>query len=148
MNRARICSFSGSLISNDEQQWRLETTEQELDLEKLKLQEPILFYDELELYEDELADNGISNLNLKIRCMPSGFFILLRFFMRVDGVLLRCFDTRYHYEVNKNYILREYSERQSPISSLKPEFQNCSDINAVIAQLNTGVRRLEKLFFD
>ena len=138
----------GSLSSSNEKQWRVESTNEQLDLEKLKRQEPILFYDEFTLYEDELADNGMSTLNLKVRCMPSGFFILLRFFMRVDGVLVRCFDTRYHYEVGKSYILREYLERESPIASLKSEFQASSDTNAVIAQLKTNVHRLEKLFFQ
>ena len=125
----------------------MEPTTEQLDLEKLKRQEPILFYDEFTLYEDELADNGMSTLSLKIRCMPSGFFVLLRFFMRVDGVLIRCFDTRFHYELGKTYILREYLERESPIASLKSEFQASSDTNAVIGQLKTHVHRLEKLFF-
>jgi type 2A phosphatase activator TIP41 len=139
--------YLGSLSSSNEKQWRVESTNEQLDLEKLKRQEPILFYDEFNLYEDELADNGMSTLSLKVRCMPSGFFILLRFFMRVDGVLVRCFDTRYHHEVGKSYILREYLERESPIASLKSEFQASSDTNAVIAQLKTHVHRLEKLFF-
>ncbi|CAF4955623.1 unnamed protein product [Rotaria sp. Silwood1] len=137
----------GTLRSSGNSTWRVESTDQQLDLEKLKRQEPILFYDELTLYEDELADNGISNLILKIRCMPSGFFVLLRFYMRVDGVIIRCFDTRYHYEVGNTYILREYIERESPVSLLKPEFQSTSDINSVIAQLKTNVHQLEKLFF-
>jgi len=141
-------SYLGTLCSSSESTWRIESTDQQLDLEKLKRQEPILFYDELTLYEDELADNGISTLTLKIRCMPSGFFILLRFFMRVDGVLIRCFDTRYHYEVGNSYILREYIERESSVSSLKSEFQSSSDINAVIAQLKTNLHQLEKLFFQ
>lgn len=140
-------TISGTLRSSDKVSWRIEPTTEQLNLEKLKRQEPILFYDELTLYEDELADNGMSTLTLKIRCMPSGIFILLRFFMRVDGVVVRCFDTRYHYEAGNDYILREYVERESPISSLKPEFQSTSDVNAVIAQLNTNFQQLEKLFF-
>ncbi|CAF5089534.1 unnamed protein product, partial [Rotaria sp. Silwood1] len=56
-----------TLRSSGNSAWRVESTDQQLDLEKLKRQEPILFYDELTLYEDELADNGISNLILKIR---------------------------------------------------------------------------------
>ena len=140
-NRVR----SGTLASFGEHSWRIESTDQQLDLEKLKRQEPILFYDELTLYEDELADNGMSTLTLKIRCMPSGFFILLRFFMRVDGVLIRCFDTRYHYEIENDYILREYLERESPMSAT---LQSISDVNAIIAQLKVNVHQLEKLFFS
>lgn len=141
-------SFSGSLISTDENQWRIEPTDKELDLEKLKRQEAILFYDELTLYEDELADNGTSNLNVKIRAMPSGFFILLRFFMRVDDVLIRCFDTRYHFETENSFILREYCERQSSIDNSKNDLRNCSDQNSVVAQLELKSHRLEKLFFQ
>ncbi len=140
--------YKGTLLSSsNEYNWRIETTDQQIDLEKLKRQEQILFYDELTLYEDELADNGMTTLTLKIRCMPSGFFILLRFFMRVDGVLIRCFDTRYYYEIGNCYILREYIERESPISSLKSEFQSTSDINSVITQLKINLHQLEKLFF-
>ena len=135
------------MISSSDSVWRVEPTEQSLDMEKLKRQEPILFYDELTLYEDELADNGTSNLTLKIHCMPSGFFILLRFLMRVDGVLIRCFDTRYHYETNNAFILREYIERESPIASIVPELQFSSDLNALIARLKVTVHQLEKLFF-
>lgn len=34
------------------------------------------------------------------RVMPSSFFVLLRFFLRVDGVLIRMNDTRLHHEVS------------------------------------------------
>lgn len=35
------------------------------------------------------------------RAMPSSFFVLLRFFLRVDGVLIRMNDTRLYHEVRK-----------------------------------------------
>lgn len=41
---------------------------EKLNLEKLMQREKILFYEELTLYEDELHDNGISNLSVKIVC--------------------------------------------------------------------------------
>ena len=41
-------------------------TDDRLNLEKLKEREKILFYEELSLYEDELHDNGTSNLSVKI----------------------------------------------------------------------------------
>ena len=33
--------------------------------------------------------------------MKSSFFILLRYFLRIDNVLVRIHDTRYYHEVNK-----------------------------------------------
>lgn len=39
---------------------------QRIDIEKLKMMEPIRFFQELYLYEDELDDNGASNCVVKI----------------------------------------------------------------------------------
>ena len=55
---------------------------------------PIIFYDDLVLYEDELGDNGSSMLNVKVRVMPYELLVLQRFFLRVDDVVFRVFDTR------------------------------------------------------
>lgn len=63
--------------------------------------EPILFYDDLVLFEDELGDNGTSMLGVKVRVMPSGFLILQRFFLRVDDVVFRLFDTRMYCAFNE-----------------------------------------------
>ncbi|KAI9118772.1 hypothetical protein K1719_010217 [Acacia pycnantha] len=46
--------------------------------------------------EDELVDNGVSLHTVKARVMPSSWFLLLRFWLRVDGVLIRLRDTRLH----------------------------------------------------
>ncbi|XP_069335199.1 TIP41-like protein isoform X3 [Eulemur rufifrons] len=57
------------------------------------------------------------SLKLK-RVMPSSFFLLLRFFLRVDGVLIRMNDTRLYHEADKTYMLREYTSRESKIANL------------------------------
>jgi type 2A phosphatase activator TIP41 len=41
-------------------------TEQTIDIERLKQLEPILFYDENILFEDELADNGTATLTTRL----------------------------------------------------------------------------------
>lgn len=46
--------------------WVVEPTDLRIDLEKLKQKERILFYHELSLFEDELHDNGIATLSVKI----------------------------------------------------------------------------------
>jgi type 2A phosphatase activator TIP41 len=53
------------------------------------------------------------------RVMPSGFYILLRFFLRVDNVLIKMNETRYHFETGKNFILKEYTSRESTYQHLK-----------------------------
>lgn len=80
----------------------------ELPIDKLTRQDPIIFFDDMILFEDELADNGISIYNVKIRVMNKRLLILARFFLRVDDVILRINDTRVYIEFEENKIIREY----------------------------------------
>ncbi|KAK9112635.1 hypothetical protein Scep_020154 [Stephania cephalantha] len=98
-----------------------EECEEQIDLVALASKEPILFYDEVVLYEDELADNGVSLLTVKVRVMPSCWFLLLRFWLRVDGVLMRLRDTRMYCKFGDNVnpiILRERCWREATFQSL------------------------------
>uniref|UniRef100_A0A1B0APQ4 TIP41-like protein n=1 Tax=Glossina palpalis gambiensis TaxID=67801 RepID=A0A1B0APQ4_9MUSC len=99
--------------------FRIEKCEQKLNKFKLMQREKILFYHDLTLFEDELHDNGISSCSVKIRVMPSGFFILLRHFLRVDNVLLKMHDTRFHYEIENDYVFKEYTKREATYDELK-----------------------------
>ena len=56
--------------------------------------QPILYFDEIELYEDDLHDNGVVNLRVKVRLMPTCLYVLSRCWLRVDGSLLKCRETR------------------------------------------------------
>ncbi|GME80605.1 unnamed protein product [Ambrosiozyma monospora] len=84
-----------------------------IPLDKLKRQDPILFFDDMILYEDELGDNGISILNVKIRAMRSCMLILQRLFVRVDNVLLRINDTRLFIDFEENLVIRECKKQES-----------------------------------
>lgn len=74
--------------------------------------DPILFFDEVVLYEDELADNGIAMLSCKIRVMPERLLLLTRFFMRLDHVLIRLRDTRVYVDFEKREVIREYQSKE------------------------------------
>src|SRR5690606_23250014 len=41
-------------------------TTEKIDIEKLKQPDPILYYNELILYQDELSDNGDSSMSVKL----------------------------------------------------------------------------------
>lgn len=84
--------------------------EEQLPLAKLARPDNILFYDDMILFEDELADNGISMLNVKIRVMEERLLILSRFFLRVDDVLIRVADARVCVEFSENKVIREFKE--------------------------------------
>jgi len=83
-----------------------------IPLELLKRPDPILFFDEVMLYEDEMADNGITLFSCKIRVMPQRLLLLCRFFMRLDGVLLRIRDTRIYVEFGTGEVIREYAAKE------------------------------------
>nr|CAG4644038.1 EOG090X07SL [Lepidurus arcticus] len=108
--------YKGSVFGEGIQ---VEPSDVKIDLEKLKEKEPLLFYDEVHLYEDELADHGCTTCTVKVRVMPSGFFALLRLYLRVDDVLVRVNDTRLYYENGKQYIIREYMSRESKVADIK-----------------------------
>jgi type 2A phosphatase activator TIP41 len=108
--------------------------DERIDRTLLLARDPILFFDELTLYESELDDNGTMSLTVKararrvrmaygvlvlwlasacpsshagaaavtcigaeqVRVMPSCWYVLLRYWLRVDNVLLRCVTRRHH----------------------------------------------------
>ncbi|XP_065576659.1 TIP41-like protein isoform X2 [Artemia franciscana] len=107
--------YQGTLFGDGLQ---IAPTDKSIDLNKLKEKETILFFDEIHLYEDELADHGCSSCTVKIRVMPSGFFVLHRLYLRVDEVLIRINDTRLYYERGNNYMIREYTSRESKTEDL------------------------------
>lgn len=98
-------------------------SEDRINLVALQSKDPILFYDEVVLYEDELADNGVSLLTVKVRVMPTCWFLLLRFWLRVDGVLMRVRDTRMYCSFESDskgmpVVIRERCGRESTFEAL------------------------------
>lgn len=107
-----------------------------IPIAELTRQDPILFYAEIPLFEDELHDNGASHLLVRIvstqkytiqsqdgfllmehqRVMPTCLFILSRFTLRVDNVLFRTYDTRiYHsFASSPPLVVRESSGWEAP----------------------------------
>ena len=70
---------------------------------------PVSFFKEVHLWEDELSDNGFSKMSVKIRFMDWFFYILLKYDLRVDGVVdSRSLETRIFHELGSNNILREF----------------------------------------
>eukprot|EP00040_Diaphanoeca_grandis_P022578 m.121725 g.121725 ORF g.121725 m.121725 type:complete len:268 (+) comp28873_c0_seq1:207-1010(+) len=97
---------------------QVSTTEERIDLESLKVKEPILHYDSINIYGDDFGDNGEVMLNVKVRAMPSSFFVLQRLFVRVDNVLVRIVDTRLYHRFGSDYLIREYSASENSVSNL------------------------------
>jgi type 2A phosphatase activator TIP41 len=88
-------------------------------LDKLRRPDPILFFDEVDLYEDELGDNGMSLLSIKIRVMPARLLLLSRFFLRLDDVIFRIRDTRVYVEFETGQVIRDFTSMEGAYSALK-----------------------------
>lgn len=112
--------YKGTLKAseNGEKSFIVNDTSDRIDVNKLKVREEILFYDEVPLFEDELADHGVSEYSVKLRIMPNIMFVLARFYLRIDNALARINDTRLYFESTNNYILREYTNREANLNSL------------------------------
>lgn len=124
---------------------RVELTDERIDVNKLKVREEILFYDNITLYEDELADHGTAQYSVKVRVMPKSLFILARFYLRVDGVLARINDTRIYHELNKRHLLREYTNREARLSSLNLPIPTLVNPNELVNHLPLVNSCYEKL---
>uniref|UniRef100_A0A7E4V5V3 TIP41-like protein n=1 Tax=Panagrellus redivivus TaxID=6233 RepID=A0A7E4V5V3_PANRE len=123
-----------------------EPTELAIDFEKLKRRDPIQFYSEVVLYEDELADHGCAHMSIRVRVMPSTFFLLQRFYLRVDHVMVRIIDTRLFGEADSDYFLRECSLREAQFTDLSPEdLKNVTDPNLIWQSLPVASSKTEKI---
>jgi hypothetical protein len=58
---------------------------------------PIEFYFQGSLYEDELDDNGLIIYDYKFRSMKNSWFGLIRMYARIDDVVILIIDTRIYW---------------------------------------------------
>jgi type 2A phosphatase activator TIP41 len=125
-------------------------TQDKLDMNRLRRQDPIILLEEQVLYEDELADNGSSKLEVKIRVMPTFWFVLMRFYLRVDHVVLRIHDVRLFFDYHKpDAILREQQWREVPYNSLATllasEPKSLLDGNIVASMMPLGKQLADRI---
>lgn len=114
--------------------------------------DPILFYDDVCLYEDELADNGIAIFSIKIRVMADRLLLLSRFFLRLDGVIIRVRDTRVYIELGSKTVIRQYTAKEESYEAVRSQLQRLRenvpeafrDANKTASLLRTVEDTLEK----
>ncbi|KAI0002809.1 TIP41-like family-domain-containing protein [Xylariaceae sp. FL0662B] len=90
-----------------------------IPLELLKRRDPILFFDDVMLYESELDDNGISVLSAKVRVHEHRMLLLCRLFMRLDNVVVRVRDTRIYVDFDSEEATREYTVKEAEFGDVK-----------------------------
>eukprot|EP00903_Cladosiphon_okamuranus_P019903 g18293.t2 len=82
---------------------------------------PILMYDDVVLFEDFIHDHGVVRMSVKTRIMPRCWYVLLRYWLRVDGVVMKVFDTRCFHKFGENAVFRERTQHSITFA----ELQNC-----------------------
>ncbi|SCU96598.1 LAFA_0G07118g1_1 [Lachancea sp. 'fantastica'] len=136
--------YKGTVNAQNTQHVPTSNDAEVLPLDKLARPDPILFYDEMILFEDELADNGISVVSVKVRVMSERALILSRFFLRVDGVLFRVYDTRVYVEFDENKVVREYKEHEGDYKAVlnRHKAGQSRDPKAILRDSNWVVQQL------
>ncbi|XP_070156261.1 TIP41-like protein [Polyergus mexicanus] len=136
-------SYTGTISG-----FEVEETNERIDIDKLRQKDKIMFYHDLTLFEDELHDNGIAVNSVKIRVMPTSFFILLRYFLRIDNVMLRINDTRIYHEFGKNYLLREFTSREAKVQHIRVSPALFLEPSAIAPHLPLIGSRYDKLIIS
>lgn len=93
--------------------------EAQIKFEMLSPENPIVHFGEVFLFESDLDDCGYSMSKIRFRVMEDCFYVLLRFYLRVDGVRVRIFDTRVFHEFGTDNIHREFQYRESTYDELR-----------------------------
>ena len=94
-------------------------THSAIPIELLKRRDPILFFDDVVLYESELDDNGISLYSAKLRVHEHRMLLLCRLFMRLDNVVVRIRDTRIYVDFDTDTVIREYTAKEGTFDQVK-----------------------------
>lgn len=98
----------------------------------LLARDPILLFGSVVLYESELEDNGIASATVRVRVMPQCWFVLFRFFLRVDGVAVRVRETRLYcafdsHAADRSLVTRETTHSEGTFQELRRAGAPCTD---------------------
>jgi type 2A phosphatase activator TIP41 len=93
--------------------------EDEIPVQRLTPENPIIHYLEVPLFEDELDDSGQTTSMLRFRIMEDCFYACLRFYVRVDNVIVRVLDTRIFHDFTTNHMVREFWQKEATYDELR-----------------------------
>lgn len=144
-----------NLNIKDQSKIYIEKTSDSIPLHNLTQKNPIKWFNEFTLFEDELGDCGLTQSTFRFRVMDDCFFGLLRFYLRVDDVCVRIYDTRFYHDFKENFIIREFSARENTVSELKKKgFKFTADFitdhrqsDLIYQELDVKLTFKDKVFF-
>eukprot|EP01068_Selenidium_serpulae_P012211 Selendium_serpulae@DN5784_c0_g1_i1.p1 len=114
-------------------------TEEQLPLAMLCDEaKPILWFQQVDLYDDDLSDFGLCRVDAKVRVMPDFWFALTRQSIRVDNVLFRQIDCRLFHMFGSDFVLREFIWKQATVEDLKKRGHSFDPGNEKANHVNVG----------
>ena len=81
--------------------------------------ENVLNYNQVQFFEDELGDIGLSEGKIGFGVMNQCFLGLMRCYLRVDNMLVRNIDTKIYHKFGEKYIIRNFTVREKTYDELK-----------------------------
>jgi len=120
-----------------------EATVEGLPMDLLRRRDEIHWYQEVLFWEDELDDNGLCRLSVRVRVMPTFWFVLLLCELRVDNVMIREVATRFFCAFGSDHVLREWTWKEATYEALRTRGVPLSD-NPQISQTSIGTTLLEQ----
>ena len=81
--------------------------------------ENVLNYNQVQFFEDELGDIGLSEGKIGFGVMDQCFLGLMRCYLRVDNMLVRNIDTKIYHKFGEKYIIRNFSVKEKTYDELK-----------------------------
>lgn len=135
---------------------KLAVTETSIPQDLLGPANPVLWSTSVSFFEDQLDDSGHSKCYIRLRAMSDCWYVLLRSYIRVDGVLIRLLDTRLYHEYGKSEVLREFRVLESSFEELRtagfvrsPLWENDQRQDDLVARyLSTRAIYKDKLTFS
>ena len=108
---------------------------------------PILLYDELKLFEDDVHDKGVSEYISKIRVNEYSFYVLLQHFIRIDYNCIYIYETRlfHKFKEDPDRIIVEQSVKYKEIAPI--EVGNKLDYLPDNISNLTGIETIKKYTF-
>lgn len=140
---------------SDKKKSYVQKTNDSIPLDNLTPKNPIKWFNEFILFEDELGDCGLTQSSFRFRTMGDCFFGLLRFYLRVDEVIVRIYDTRIYHDFKEDHIKREFSVRENTVAELKKKgFKFTADFitdhrqsDIIYPELDVKLTVKDKVFF-
>ncbi|KAJ0388574.1 hypothetical protein P43SY_010464 [Pythium insidiosum] len=85
--------------------------------------------------------------------MPSGFYVLARYWMRLDHVVVRLHETRVHHLFGRDYMIREYTRKEEQFETLFANghprgMANYTNIDTYQQHLPVRETAVEKVFIQ